>query len=255
LKTACAPGKCCLRGDHPQIEVATMKFFVVILMLVMGLIAGCDDRSATARYEGAREGKSESSPATEPRPTTQELLSGEFRRISLAPLPLSAHVPKPWSVKMIADNLYFLRGPTPAGDVQIQIAERASETGERLERLFRAAQRDADAHKNITRVEIRQLGDMKVFDIKRDVTHPPSVAETGSGAAANVPLKFVDWSVTYYVPRGSDFAAYELHFFNLSEDLFNADKAFLQRILDSVTPEQGGLGVTPEVGPPDTGPK
>jgi hypothetical protein len=232
-----------------------MKCIAVVLMFAIGAGGfGCDEKSPLAATSS--DGNQNKSPGAEPHPTTQELLSGEFQRISLAPVPLSAYVPKSWSVKMMADNLYFLRGPTPAGDVQIQIAERASETGERLDRLFRAAQRDADAHKDTTRVAIHPLGEMKVFDIQRDVTHPPSVAETGSGLAANVPLKYVDWSVTYYVARGSDFAAYELHFFNLPADLYNADKAFLQRILDSVTPEQGGLGVTPEVGPrPDTGPK
>ena len=97
-------------------------------------------------------------------------------------------------------------------------------------------------------MDIRQLGNLRVFDVqrvvKRDATSaPPDLSPT------TVPAKLIDWSVTYFAPRGSDFAAYELHFFNLSAEEFDADKDFLQTILDSVTPEESGLGVTPEAGP------
>jgi len=231
---------------------------VIAIMLVSAIVAagglGCDEKSPLAATSA--DGNQSRAATDLPHPTTQELLTGEFQRIALGPIPMSAHVPKSWSVKMLADNLYFLKGPTPAGEVQIQIAERPSETAEQLDRLYRAARRDADAHKDTTRVEMRSLREMKVFDLQRDVTHPPSIAETGNGPDPNVPLKYVDWSVTYYVPRGSDMAAYELHFFNLPADVYSADKAFLHRILDSVTPENGGLGVMPDVGPnPDAGPK
>ena len=224
--------------------------FAAVTMFGAGLLIGCDDKPTLP--PGYSEG-SDNKPSADARPTTQELLSGPFKRLSLAPLPLSANVPASWSVKMMTDNLYFLQGPSPSAEVQVQIAERTSETAEKLDRMLRAAKRDADAHKDTMRVEVRALGDMKVLDMQRDVTHAPPPGTPGATTAPTVPMKYVDWSVTYYVPRGSDYAAYELHFFNLSADVFNADRGFLQRILDSVSPEHAGLGVTPDSG--STGPR
>jgi hypothetical protein len=211
------------------------------------ILIGCDDKpSAPPGFTQGAENQA-SSAAAEARPTTQELLNGAYKRISLAPLPLSANAPQSWSVKLLAENLYFLQGPAPKGDVQIQLGERTSETADKLERLLRAAKRDADAHRDTTRVDIRQQGQIKVFDLQKQVTHEPPVDQLPT-TGPTIPTKYVDWSVTYFVPRGSDFAAYELHFFNLSADEFDADKGFLQKILDSVEPAEPGLGVGPNPG-------
>jgi hypothetical protein len=217
--------------------LASILGMVIILM-------GCDDKpSVPPGFIPSAE--NQPAPAADARPTTQELVNGTYKRISLAPLSLTANAPQSWSVKLLADNLYFLQGPAPKGEVQIQLGERTSETAEKLDRLLRAAQRDADAHKDTTRVDIHQRGQIKVFDVQRQVTHEPPPAQPPTSGPA-IPTKYIDWSVTYFVPRGSDFAAYELHFFNLSAEEFDADKDFLQKILDSVEPADAGLGVGPK---------
>src|SRR4029079_7002915 len=139
-------------------------------------------------------------------------------------------------------------GPTPGGEVHIQLAERTSETSEKLERLFKAARRDAQAHADTTAIDIRNQGPLRVFDVRRKIAQPSSPGDA-SAPATSAPTPLMDWSVTYFVPRGSDFAAYELHFFNLTERQFEKDRDFLQKILDSVTSEGSSLGVAPATGP------
>jgi len=212
-------------------------------MVALIIAIGCDTRSAPPSV-------SESAPSTAPasRPTTQELLDGPRKKISLLPLPLRAEAPASWQVKSLTENLFFLEGPAPSGDVQIQLAERTSQTADKLERLFKAAKRDAASHPAGTQVDIRQLGNVRVFDVQRVIKRDATAVLPADPSASSGPGKFIDWSITYFTPRGSDFAAYELHFFNLSADQFDSDKEFLQKILDSVTTEESGLGVTPDVG-------
>jgi hypothetical protein len=223
------------------------------IAFVAAMLLGCDERSGSrppgyTETDPSQSSKSTTAPA---RPTTQELIEGPYKKLSLFPLALSVSAPQSWAVSSPVERLYFLQGPAPSGgsDVQIQLAERTSETRDRLERLFRAAQRDAAAHADVASVEVRQLGDMRVFDVRHIVDGADPYATTSSAAptSAASPPKLVDWSVTYYVPRGSDFAAYELHFFNLPKSQFDADKEFLRKILDSASPNDNGLGVPGDV--------
>ena len=86
---------------------------------------GCDRSPAPPNLPESTPNKAPAS-----RPTTQELLSGPRKKLPLLPLPLSAQVPQSWQVKSITENLFFLEGPAPSGDVQIQLAERTSQTAE-----------------------------------------------------------------------------------------------------------------------------
>jgi len=215
------------------------------------VVCGCDNRSGSRPpgYSEVDSTQSTTSTTTPARPTTQELLSGSYKRISLFPLPLTISAPQSWSVNSMAERIYFLQGPAPGAtaDVQIQLAERNSETKDKLDRLFRAAKRDAEQHPGVTRVDVRQLGNVRVFDVQRVLDATDVVAPSiDSPSNTGLPAKLVDWSITYFVPRGSDFAAYELHFFSLSREQFESDKDFFRKLLDSVQPQDTGLGITPE---------
>jgi len=221
-------------------EDRRMKFCIwpMLLLLIIGAIC-CERSSTPASFSDSTPSKPSAT-----RPTTQELLSAQPKRISLMPLPLEAEVPQSWQVKSLTENLFFLEGPAPAGDVQIQLAERTGQTSDKLERLFKAAKRDAETHRDTTQVDVRQQGNLRVFDVQR-VIKPGTTNPVDPSAPAN-PIKLIDWSVTFFCPRGSDYAAYELHFFNLSANQFESDRIFLQKILDSVTSQESGLGVTPD---------
>src|SRR5438552_12510947 len=97
------------------------------IVAVLGIFCGCDDKSGSRhpQYSDADSNQASDAGAASRRPTTQELLSGEYKRISLFPLPLTINAPKSWSVESLAEHLYLLQGPAPGSsiDVQIQLAE------------------------------------------------------------------------------------------------------------------------------------
>jgi hypothetical protein len=247
---------------------------------------GCDRRSgggsssSTGSDGGGSAVATTDAPAPATRPTTQQLLEGPTKRIGLVLVPLSVEAPESWQVKTLnlsadpqpsgqpavqdppmvgASSLTELVGPAPGGDVQVQLAQRLPWQGERLERMLKAAQRDAEAQQKaagggaLLKFDIREQQGMRVMEQQKVLT-PPDAGP-----------KLLDWRITYFAPRrgsaaapgagaaaaapsstaATEYEACELNFLNLTVDQYERDRQFLQKIVDSVRYDPAAQTVAP----------
>src|SRR2546429_3087010 len=80
-------------------EGPTMKLYYSLASILgsVVILMGCDDKSAAPPPGFTPSAENQPAPTADARPTTQELLNGTYKRISLAPLPLSASAPQSWT--------------------------------------------------------------------------------------------------------------------------------------------------------------
>src|SRR5262245_53680451 len=83
----------------------------LILMTWMGS-AGCDPPKAPPPPQPTAEATTQPTPQ---RPTTQQLLSGTFKKVPLPSAPLSISVPESWKIEPVG-AITFLTGPTPSSE-------------------------------------------------------------------------------------------------------------------------------------------
>jgi hypothetical protein len=206
------------------------------MMAAIGL-AGCDNTPPTPKNLPATDDRPATAPAS--RPTTQELLTGPTKKISLNVIPFSVTVPESWEVKNAGEALTFLQGPTPAGEVQIQLAKRHNQLrSEEVDALLRAAKKDADAHPEAHRTAtLRTQHSFRILD-RQSVGTPISVPTTDpDGKPTVTQITPYQWTLLVLLPRGDNTEAYELNFYDLTLEQFTRDKEFLQKILDSLNDE------------------
>ncbi len=214
----------------------TSRWIALAITAAMG-IAGCDNSPPPPKNLPTT---SETPTTTAPsRPTTQELLNGPTKKLSLGVIPFSITVPQSWEMKTTGDGLAFLEGPTPAGDVQIQLAKRHNQlSAQDVEALIRAAKKEADAHPESKRTAtVRETPSFRILD-RQSIGTPMTVPVTDPNGKPTVQqITPYQWTVLLLLPRGKNFEAYELSFYDLTLDQYKADKDFLQKILDTVIDE------------------
>jgi hypothetical protein len=182
---------------------------------------------------------------TPPGPTTQELLSGPRQRIVLDTLPLTAAIPQGWTISRPPGmNFAFLEGPLPGGgQVHIQLTKKPPlwavdkspmTMDERLDLMKQAAQKEQQADpQTIKYADLRSLGQAKIFE-KQSVFQPAggaAVDEKGRPVAVGPQYR---WTITLFVPQDKTYQTYELNFLDLSQSQYEANRDFLQGIVDSL---------------------
>ena len=163
-------------------------------------------------------------------PTTQELMSGPYKRVLLSPLPFYARVPQSWENKMMeGTTLNFLQGSGPDGqDVQISLVIGTPVKSESLKNVLARAQRDADKDKNTYReFHIRQIGDIQVMEEQKLFTSTDNPRE-----------QLIDWKMTFFVPRDLDYAPYVVDVLGMTTERFEKSKDLLKKISDSIEYER-----------------
>jgi hypothetical protein len=211
---------------------------VALALMAALALAGCDNAPPVPKNLPATDDRPATAPATS-RPTTQELLTGPTKKLNLNAIPFSVTVPQSWEVKTTPEGLTFLEGPSPAGDVQIQLAKRHNQLSkEDVEALIRAAKRDADAHPEAHRTAtVREMASFRILD-RQSTGTPVSVQTTDpEGKPTVTQITPYQWTILLLLPRGTNFEAYELSFYDLTLEQFTKDKQFLQKIVDSVIDE------------------
>ncbi len=179
-----------------------------------------------------------SEPSAPPRPTTQELVQGPRTSIPLGSIPLTVRAPAGWAVKnMEGTSLTLLEGPTPAGEASIQFNDRPLTSAAKLEILASGAKREMEQFpESIKMADLRTIaGGTKVLERQRVGRMPAPSPDDEPGVKLSPPFS---WTVTVFVARGgggADYETYELNFIGLTADQYEADKALLREIIDSVT--------------------
>jgi hypothetical protein len=204
---------------------------------------GCDDTPAPPPH------LLEDKPATQEapkvvRPTTQELLTGPRQTIRLGELPLTAQAPASWAVKpMPATDHVLLQGPTPSGDVVVQLNERPITKGTTLEFLVNGAKKEQQQSPDTVKmVELRPIRGAKVLERQRVGLTPLPSPEDPPGTKLSPPLS---WTITVFVPQGEDYGTFELNFIGLTVEQYETDKALLRGIIDSLALDAVAASATP----------
>src|ERR1700733_1694871 len=117
------------------------------------------------------------------RPTTQELLNGPYKKLTLPGMPLAVQVPASWKIE-VDGPLTYLEGPTPSDNAMIQLAQRESRNPDQVEIQLEGVKRDQSQHPDtVKRADLRAVGDMKILDqlsISPPVTMPRVDAKGGA---------------------------------------------------------------------------
>ena len=217
--------------------------------LLVGVVCGCDSRPTPPTPPPPTQ---PSAPAAPARPTTQQLTEGPYKTISLPEMPLTMKVPESWSIdspSTTTGGIKFLVGPTPSGQVTINLAQHGAVKKDQLQMLItRGKDEQQKKPDSIKRYEVRDVGELKL--IERLSYEPPRTVDELGPSGQNVRTTFVPvrWNVIAMVPYQDSYTRYELNFMDLTADQFSKDQAFLERIVSSLAAE----GSTPVSAPATT---
>ncbi len=214
------------------------------LLPLLALIAlACDDKNTLSPSARQAAANAQAQPDKAPsRPTTQELLSGPRKRLTLIPVPFSASVPVPWKIENLAGgSVVVLAGPTPSGDVQIQLSTRTAVKQEDLDIIQRAAKKELattqPGTKRVLKAELKKLPNNNVQIFARQAVGQPApliITDANNHEHTETATPF-DWTITLFVPNGPDFARYELNFIGgLTAEQHKLDQALLEGIMASL---------------------
>jgi hypothetical protein len=215
--------------------------YVASAVLFAGaMFTGCDE-APVAPPELLKEPPRETQP---PRPTTQALLEGPRKRLTLGVIPLAVRAPASWGVKHLdGTNLTMLEGPTPTGDVSIQLSERPLTSAAKFDVLVNGAKRELEQFPaTIKMAELRAIGRAKVLERQRIGRMPTTSPDDEPGTTLSPPFS---WTITVFVPRGADYETYELSFIGLTADQYETDKVLLRSIIESLTVDGGDATTAP----------
>jgi hypothetical protein len=212
-------------------------------MMMWGtFLIGCDRHPAPPPPPPAAAAQTPPQPT---RPTTQELTSGPYKKLTLPGMPLAVQAPQSWKIA-IEGSLTFLEGPTPSDNAMIQLAQRESLRPEQVESLLEGVKREQAQHpETVKRADLRQVGDMKIIEqlsISAPVSTPKVDAKGDAvldehGNIITTANSSAHWRLTVLVPYEKMFSDYELNFIDLTGEQYALDKDFLERILSSISYE------------------
>ena len=204
----------------------------VLLAGMIGVGSGCDDASDPPPHLVADQ------PAPKPieaevRPTTQELLEGPRKPVSLGELPLTVQAPKGWGLGTLSGTSHvLLQGPTPSGEASIQLKVRPTTSAAKLEMIVSGAKKELERFpQSVTMVELRPIPGAQVLEQQRVGEMPRALPDDDPSIKLSRPM---NWTITVFVPRGADHDTYELNFIGLTADQYQTDKALLRGIIDSI---------------------
>lgn len=213
---------------------------------------GCDTAPPQAVIDAAESSTTQPEKA---RPTTQELLSGEYRKFMLSDMPLSLRAPVTWTFGTAA-NLQFIEGPSPTDQAMISFARRDPVANDRIEALI-ARLKGEDGGTTQIKSELRQAGQMRLLEriyTSRPITEPKldsggvPVADA-QGNPVMVTTTTVHWVLMAFIPSDGKWDHYEVKAIGMTTDTYDANQRLLERILGSLTHEPGAAGAAPPAEP------
>lgn len=213
-----------------------MKRAICILsaaMSAMTALVACDEKPKLPPTS------QESAQVTPKPPTTQELLTGARTKLMLTAMPLSVTVPPSWKIDTVSGTtILLLKGPTPSGEAAIQLSHRPPTPKDRFAMLIEGATKEAK-EKNDPRekAELRSLGDAKVLERQSVRAPAPLTTMDKDGKEHTQSVSGMAWTIHVFVPDQSNYDTYELNFFGLTLDQYEADKALLNAIVQSLAYE------------------
>ncbi|CAN5467970.1 hypothetical protein BH09PLA1_BH09PLA1_30150 [soil metagenome] len=203
----------------------------MLLIALVGLwfITGCDDKRSLVPLVAPT-----TTTTRAPRPTTQELVSGQQIRIALKMIPFWVSVPQGWELKSQA-GVMVLEGPTPAGVAQLQIGRHLAPIAQHAERLMDGAKREAANNPGpYTLADVRDLSGLKLLETRSVGATQPMPAIDAMGDTIADTTTRMEWKTTVFVPDNRDTVICEIHFIDLTREQYDRDKDVLTKIMSSL---------------------
>jgi hypothetical protein len=197
---------------------------------------GCDDEPAGGIPQAVldQQARKTAEVALPKAPTTQELVSAPPTTLALGPLPLTMRVPRSWAIKTTG-GASLLSGFAPGGEVTIQLTSRPSLKQEELDRLINAAKKEqTQKPQSILKVEVRPLGNVQVYERQAVGEPAPYTVYDSNNQPHTTTESLFKWTLSVLAPHAGAHQVYELNFVGLTKSQYDADKAFLQGILDTL---------------------
>lgn len=173
------------------------------------------------------------------RPTTQQLVEGDWKTVPVSILPLTIKVPASWRTEDATDaGLMTIEGWTPTGFAQLRAAARPGLSQDTFDGFIRSARTDAESRgANLKKFELRPGEPMTLLErqiASAEQQDMPTMDDAGNLVDRRAtPLR---WSFLVFLKKESGrFDCYELWFDALSLEHFEQDKDFFARIAESLT--------------------
>lgn len=226
---------------------------------MLALLPGCDDSPAPPP-EVQQEEDHPKVDEPPPPPSTQELTQGPYKTLALPGLPLSLEVPESWKIETLGtSSINLVMGFAPHGPIQINLSHRPRTTQEKLDIMIEGARKEMAADpEHIRKFDVYPRGNMKIVE-RQVISHEELPVDPANPSAPSGPM--MRWTITTYIPSPSSSASsalgspgasidetaqptqkqqqelnsYELNFIGLPEQQFEADQAFLRKIIDSLS--------------------
>jgi hypothetical protein len=226
------------RTLHP-IATATAPLVVLALALVLGCDDKRDTRAANSAPQTPQQESTKPAAATAPiRPTTQELLEAPRKPLTLGALKLTLDVPPGWKITTLGTGSW-LEGPTPGGEVRIQLASQGAPLKvDSIYAMEKRAREDAAKHADVLEViPLRDIGGlakkMERREIQRNlVINIPDDRDPKITRPEKVDR--VDWTVLAFLPDADQFNINVLSFSGLSLQQYQKDREFLEHVLNTL---------------------
>ena len=199
------------------------------LLLSMLAATGCDEKRDLPPPPPATAPAAIATAST--RPTTQELVAGNRKRVALGSPVLTIEVPASWK-DTVTDHARWIEGYTPHGEVRLLVSSRGEQYGlTTIAAMEKKARSEAQADpEHLTVIPFRPLSGAAKAMERREILALPLLRGDGSREV----VKTMDWSVEAFIPADKQFTIELLHFYDLTLAQYLQDKEFLEQIVNSL---------------------
>lgn len=219
------------------------------VMFCVAALCGCD-QSPAPPPQVIDQAKQQDASAQSIRPTTQELLTGQYVKLNLPAMPLSLRAPASWKFETV-QTLTHLEGPVPSSEhgAVIQIGSpRQPLPADRFDAVVDRLKKETEAEGgSLNRVDMRKVGDLLILE-RMSTGQPivvPKVDYRGNaivderGNTVNITSTPIRWNLSVFIAEGAMYNRYELSVVGLAVEDYATDKELLEKILYSLAHEVG----------------
>ncbi len=122
-------------------------------------------------------------------------------------------------------------------------------TSAKLEAIVNGAKKEMGQIPAIKMAELRPIAGAKVLERQRVGRTPTPSPDDDPNVR---PSPMFNWTINVFVPRGADYETHELNFIGLTADQYEADKALLREIIDSISVDSAAAATAPATSGPAT---
>jgi hypothetical protein len=236
---ACIENYADAKYENKPMTMCMQRLTAVLFTMTILIGAGCDDAPTAPPPAPPPAPKEEPRAA---RPTTQALVSGATKTVPISALPMKITVPGSWEPQDIGgQRLFLMEGYTPSGHVGLSLSTRQQLSPNAVNDFIAAAKKriDEKGAKKL-RFETREFPDFTVLERLWYEDRQELLLRDYSGELRETEAQPAHWSYLIFMKKVDAVDVYELEFTDLTLELFEKDREFLEKVLRSLVNEKTG---------------